>query len=230
MPSPETLSSNEEKDPRQRLLDAATELFADRSFKEVSIREICEKAGANVAAVNYYFRDKAGLYRELIEFMMIGWSAERERHAQLIEGKPPEEKLYLYIRWFVGNIMGERSDERESMFGKILSREMADPGPDFGLIVQKGMIPNWRRLMAIVAELAGLPVGSPLSVVCTQSTMGQCLAYASLRKLGKYFGHPEIKITPELLDSIARHITQFSLAGIKAVAANPQAGQDQTHG
>lgn len=232
MTESEAFSSNEEKDPRQRLLDAATELFAERPFKEVSIREICEKAGgANVAAVNYYFRDKAGLYRELIESMMVRWNAERERHAQLIAGKPPKEKLYLYVRWFLGNIMEERSDERELMFGRILSREFADPGPDFGVIVQKGMIPNWHRLMAIVVEVAGVPEGSQSALRCTQSVMGQCLTYGNMRKLGKYFGHPEIKITPELIDSAARHITEFSLAGIKAVTANnPQAGNEQTHG
>ncbi|MGH9345139.1 MAG: TetR/AcrR family transcriptional regulator [Terriglobia bacterium] len=210
--------SNHETDPRQRLLDAATELFAERAFKDVSIREICEKAGgANVASVNYYFRDKAGLYRELLESMLARWEAERERHAKLIEGKPPEEKLYLYVRWFIGNILEERADERDMLFGKILSREMADQTPEFGLVVEKGMVPNWRRLMAIVAEVAGLPEGSQPVLACTQSTMGQCLAYGSMRKLGKYFGHAEFQYTPEFIDSIARHITRFSLAGIRAV-------------
>lgn len=211
-------ASQNEIEPRQRLLDAATELFAERAFKDVSIREICEKAGsANVASVNYYFRDKAGLYRELLESMLARWEAERERHAKSLEGKPPEEKLYLYVRRFIGNILEERSDERDMLFGRILNREMADPGPDFGLIVQKGMIPNWMRLMTIVAEVAGLPEGSQPVIACTQSTMGQCLTYGSMRKLGKYFGHPEFQYTPEVIDSIARHITQFSLAGIRAI-------------
>lgn len=206
-------------DPRQRLLDAATELFAEKPFKDVSIREICERAGgANVASVNYYFRDKAGLYRELLESMLARWMAERERHEKLLEGKPPEEKLYLYIRWFIGNIMEERGDEREMLFGRILSREMADPGPDFGLVVQKGMVPNWHRLMNIVAEVGGLAKGSVALLGCTQSTMGQCLAFGSMRKLAKYFGPEPANYTPELIDSIARHVTQYSLAGIRAVA------------
>lgn len=210
--------SNHETDPRQRLLDAATELFAERAFKDVSIREICEKAGgANVASVNYYFRDKAGLYRELLESMLARWEAERERHAKLIEGKPPEEKLYLYVRWFIGNILEERADERDMLFGKILSREMADQTPEFGLVVEKGMVPNWKRLTAIISEVTGLPQGNKVAVNCTQSTMGQCLIYGSARKLSKHFGVPETYYTSEVIDGIARHITQFSLAGVRAV-------------
>lgn len=221
------LPSSNEVDPRQRLLDAATELFAEKPFKDVSIREICEKAGgANVASVNYYFRDKAGLYRELLESMLSRWTAERERHAQLLEGKPSEEKLYLYIRWFIGNIMEERADERDMLFGKIMSREMADPGPDFGLLVEKGMAPNWKRLMVIVSEVSGLPKESKALLGCTNSTMGQCLVFGSMRKLSKYFGPSDFKYTPEFIDAIARHVTKFSLAGIRAVAQEAQKEQE----
>jgi len=48
---------------RQRLMDAALELFADKGFAKTSIREIALAAHANVAAISYYFGDKAGLYR-----------------------------------------------------------------------------------------------------------------------------------------------------------------------
>lgn len=46
---------------RQRLLDAAEQLFLERGFQQTSTREITEAAGANLAAVNYYFRSKQDL-------------------------------------------------------------------------------------------------------------------------------------------------------------------------
>ena len=49
---------------RARLLKAAEQLFAERGFRKVTVREICHAAKANVAAVNYHFGDKLGLYRE----------------------------------------------------------------------------------------------------------------------------------------------------------------------
>src|SRR5271167_3458241 len=52
---------------RRRLLNVGAELFAEHGFNHVTVREICQAAGANVAAVNYHFRDKLGLYKEVVE-------------------------------------------------------------------------------------------------------------------------------------------------------------------
>ncbi len=48
---------------RQRLLHAGLRLFAQQGFAKTSTRELAEAAGVNVAAISYYFGDKAGLYR-----------------------------------------------------------------------------------------------------------------------------------------------------------------------
>ena len=52
---------------RQRLLQAAAEVFAARGFRQATVREICRRAQANLAAVNYHFRDKEGLYADVLE-------------------------------------------------------------------------------------------------------------------------------------------------------------------
>ena len=46
----------------KRLLEAAGEIFAHYGYRAATVRQICEKAGANLAAVNYHFGDKEGLY------------------------------------------------------------------------------------------------------------------------------------------------------------------------
>ena len=56
-----------DRETRQRLLDAASRLFAERGFKDVTVRDICRAARANVAAVNYHFGDKRGLYVQLLQ-------------------------------------------------------------------------------------------------------------------------------------------------------------------
>lgn len=208
-----------EHDTRQRLLDAAGRLFAERGFKEVSIREICNEAGgANVAAVNYHFRDKAGLYRELLEFMVARWIANREQLIETLQEKPVEEKLYLYLRSFLGNVLGEREDEKDVLFGRILRREMAEPTPEFKVVVEKGMRPNFQLLGKIIGEAMGLPQKDLAVLNCTMSTMGQCLAYESARRMSQYFLPPEVRFTPEVIDGIARQVWFFSLAGIRAMA------------
>jgi TetR/AcrR family transcriptional regulator, regulator of cefoperazone and chloramphenicol sensitivity len=213
-------NSSSDNETRQSLLNAAAALFAERGFTDVTVREICAKAGvANAAAVNYYFRDKAGLYRELLESLVARWVENREQYVAALGGKPPEEKLYLCLRWFLGNILGENEDEKEVLFGKILNREMVEPTPELSIVVEKGMRPNFKFLAEIIAEVLELPLDSPVVQSCTMSTMGQCLIYGSARKMAKYFISPAVQFTPEVIDRIAHQVASFSLAGMRATAA-----------
>jgi len=56
---------------RQRLLDAAREVFSQHSFQGATVREICRLADANVAAVNYHFGSKDGLLAEALNFSQL---------------------------------------------------------------------------------------------------------------------------------------------------------------
>src|SRR5687767_10607621 len=56
----------QDKETRERLLSTAERLFAERGLSKVTIREICKSARANVAAVNYHFNGKKGLYDEVV--------------------------------------------------------------------------------------------------------------------------------------------------------------------
>ncbi len=49
---------------RQRLIEAVGEVFAERGFRAATVRDICQRAQANVAAVNYYFGDKEHYIRQ----------------------------------------------------------------------------------------------------------------------------------------------------------------------
>lgn len=52
---------------KQKILNAATKLFANKGFDAVSVREICKDAGINLCMISYYFGGKKELYNAIID-------------------------------------------------------------------------------------------------------------------------------------------------------------------
>ncbi len=57
---------------RERLLNAATRLFAENGYRGASVRDICNLAGANPGAVSYHFGGKRQLYRSVLRRAAAG--------------------------------------------------------------------------------------------------------------------------------------------------------------
>jgi AcrR family transcriptional regulator len=201
---------------RQRIIDAAGELFAERGFDATTVRDICQAADANVAAVNYYFGDKQRLYVESVvrahrwlmaRVTLPSWSAET----------PGETKLADFIRTFVRRV---RSSPADTWHMRLIMREIAHPSAACAELVQSSIRPQFEILIAILREL--LPnetVAEKLRLIAF-SIIGQCLFYhfadPVIRNLlnGEEYANLEI-------DKLAGHITQFSL---KALGQNAVAG------
>src|SRR6516225_3507431 len=93
---------------QERLLEAAEQVFGEKGFKAASVREICKQAGANIAAVNYYFGDKERLYIEAVKYAHRG-CVEGMNFPQWRPETPPLEKLREFIRVMVTNMLTPRS-------------------------------------------------------------------------------------------------------------------------
>ena len=110
---------------REKLLEVAGPIFADLGYQATTIREICAGAGANVAAINYHFGDKLGLYTEVLQ--------QSVRAVQLIavqntldQNTPPEEILRALIRARLRSISG---DDLPDWHSRLLAHELAQPTP-----------------------------------------------------------------------------------------------------
>ncbi|MEP7384360.1 MAG: TetR family transcriptional regulator, partial [Gemmatimonadota bacterium] len=78
---------------RERLLQRATALFAERGFEKVTVRDIVAAAGANVAAVNYHFAGKLGLYTEVIHRAIALMQTARDETRNALTGSSAAERL-----------------------------------------------------------------------------------------------------------------------------------------
>ena len=197
---------------RSRLLKAGERLFADRGFKKVTVRDICRAAGANVAAVNYHFGDKLGLYREVLQSAIDAMRATNDAAREAGAGQPAEEQLRRYIVLFVHRLLGANRDTVH----KLINREMNDPTPALDALVEQGVRPRVEYLSGLIAEISGLAASDQRVLRCVASIQAQSLAYLPnpiAERLGLV-----LKPTKSHLDDVANHIAAFSLAGVRAVA------------
>src|SRR5262245_47439374 len=107
---------------RQRLLDAAGEVFAKHGFRDATIREICQKANANIAAVHYHFGDKEELYAAV--FSHARNCAVAHFDEVVPRAARPEEQLRVLVRAVLMRFFDEG---RPAWLGKLVAQEMIDP-------------------------------------------------------------------------------------------------------
>jgi AcrR family transcriptional regulator len=194
---------------RQRLLEAAGEVFAEHGFCDATIREICEKAKANVAAVNYHFGDKEELYRAVFDY------AQTCAVAQFTElgapGSPAEERLRVFVRAVLTRFFDEG---RPAWLGKLVAREMIEPTKALDALVNGQIRPNSERLRALVRELMGKEIDEQELWRCTFSIAAQWLFYFHCGQVVKRL-NPHQQFDPQELDRLADHITKFSVAALQ---------------
>lgn len=200
----------EDKTPeiRQRLLEAAGEVFAERGFREATIREICRRAKANVAAINYHFGQKEELYKAVFDYARA--YAPRFNEPALSAGSAEQR-----LRAIVHSLLERFYDGgRPAWLSKLIAREMTDPTNMLDGLVQYQLRPNFERLKAIVIELTGSQVDGESLRLCVFSIAAQWLYYFHCGHAIKRLS-PEQHFGPAEIQRLADHITKFTVRALK---------------
>lgn len=202
---------------REKLLEAAGRVFAERGYYKATIREICRQAGANVAAVNYTFGDKLGLYTEVLRHSVRAPEVSRLT-AALDAATSPEELLrnVIYVR--LQSLCGGK---RPDWGFRIMMHEFSQPTPAMARVIDEGMRPIYKRVLKAVGEILGLPPEDEKTRLCNNSIIGQVLFYTFSQPVLSRL-QPELKMTPQQLKRIAAHISEFSLASLREMSRRKQ--------
>ena len=205
--------ASEHPETRQRLLDTAGEVFAEQGFRNATVRNICRRADANVAAVNYHFGGKEGLYLEVLRFAHGCAFAKYPPGMGLEPGAPPKQRLHAFVRSFLLRVLDKG---QPAWHGKLMVREIADPTGALDTIVRDGIRPHFAMLKGVVSDLLGPKLADDPERVryAAWSIVGQCLFYFVGQPVILRL-HPAQGLGPQDVDAIARHITDFSLAALK---------------
>jgi TetR/AcrR family transcriptional regulator, regulator of cefoperazone and chloramphenicol sensitivity len=204
---------------REKLIEAAGTVFAERGYRAATIREICRRARANVAAVNYTFGDKMGLYTEVLRHSVRA-ARTAAMAAALDASRTPEDVIRGVIR---ARLMSLCQESQPDWYIRLVMHEFSHPTAAMGRVVDEGMRPIYDRVRKAVSDIIGLPPDHETTLLSVNSIVGQILFYTFSRPVLARL-QPELKLTPAKLDRIADHIADFSLSYLKKV------GHGKSHG
>ncbi|MCP4450786.1 MAG: helix-turn-helix transcriptional regulator [Planctomycetes bacterium] len=202
-------------DTCERLLEVASRVFAEKGYQGTTIAQVCKAARANVAAVNYHFGSKDGLYAKV-------WRRALDRSLEVypLDGgsstdASAEEKLKALISSHVHRVLDQGALGEA---GQILLMEMANPTEAIQDEFVEAVGPLVNHTYGIIRELVG-PEATDVKIhFCAMSVVHQCFAFSHRRC--KHANHPfavNVANMEDFVDQLADHIYEFSLAGIAGV-------------
>jgi AcrR family transcriptional regulator len=199
---------------RTALLAAAGAVFAEHGFRDATVRDICERAGANVAAVNYHFGDKERLYREVLRHAM----AEAHSRHPFDGGLPAGASAEARLRAFVHSLLSRLFDTgTQAWLGRLMAKEMIDPSSALDVLMTDRIAPMVEHLGAIIRDLLPPAVAEDTVWLTGFSIVSQCLFYNHCRSVVSRL-RPRQLSDADAVERLTDHITRFSLAGIRSLA------------
>ena len=136
---------------RAKIIAAAGQLFAEKGFNAVSVREIARLAETQISALNYHFRGKETLYREVLFAACKQSSFTQEDQDQLLR-LAPKDALYLIISEAIKEYKNKSANNWQNA---LLARESLEAGTVFTDVAKVYLKPQADFVAKIVASVVG---------------------------------------------------------------------------
>ncbi len=208
------------QDPtKSRLLEGAGEEFAEKGFELARVRAICDRAGANLAAINYHFGDKEHLYVEVLrEAHRCGLDPDEQRFDPRLSSA---ERLRAFIHHFLDRVLA--MNRPEDWQHRLMLREMLSPTPFSEVLVREMIRPRFDFMKGLMREICPEADDRRLHALVF-SVIGQCLHYKMARRVTERLVGEEGYRALDL-DYLTDHITAFCLAALGMGPPLNQAGE-----
>jgi AcrR family transcriptional regulator len=207
---------------RARIIEAAGPIFAEKGFRDATVREICEAAGVGLASVNYHFRDKQHLYARVVEAAFDDMARLRPPLTDWPPGTPPEVRLKEWIERLANHVL---ADVKDSWQDRLLAREIQEPTPACDDVLRQRIDLELAPLDAILVDVLPAGAGADERRLLAFSIIGQILIYDTHRVLVRLlYGAPERKSGVPDAAAVSRYVQRVSLA---ALGRAPHIGRSQ---
>jgi AcrR family transcriptional regulator len=200
---------------REQLLETAGQVFSEKGYAGATGKEICERSGANAAAVVYHFGGMENLYKEVIHEARRQLAPSEALAVAVARETDPKSKLTAFIGLLAGRLAGPLSS---TWAIRLISREMISPTPIFDEIRNKEMRGRAAILCGIVSELTQLPEDHPAVARACINIMAPfgVMLLITPQRIERAF--PVLSFGPEGMDELTHHMVEFALGGLEAIA------------
>ena len=208
------------REARLRLITAASEEFALHGYANARVRNIVDLARVNLAAVNYYFGGKQGLYRATLGFLTT-------RPATRVppidrRGRTPEQLLQRRVYRLLDRFV---VDSQGSTLGRILAHEAMNPTQHLENVIAESLRPELERIQEILTAIAG-PGREDEVRNAAIGVLGQCLLY-QFAQPALAIVYPCLPAGKELCLQASKQIAHFTVAGIRTLADERSQGPEE---
>lgn len=194
---------------RARLLEAAGQLFSQQGFAETTGKAIAQRAGADLASINYHFGSRNGLYQAVL----------LEAHRQILDlqdlqriaasGLSAQQRLHALLTGLV-----ERAQQPEAWAPRVLARELMAPSSHLQVLLDEAVPPKIVAIAQILSEISGIPTDDPALLRCLLSVAAPCMM---LIVIGHDLPGPLQPVMRSPSQPLVAHLHSFAIAGLEAV-------------
>ncbi len=215
---------------RQRIIEAALQLFGERGFDGASTRDIANAAGVNAPALQYYFENKAGVYQACAEYVAEDMQQRfepplRQAAALMRQDAGTAELIEAYLAIYdvaLNSLLLQTQAPSSVLF---MARELAsgEDGAISRMLHQRLKQPLRKTSLALVARISGTPTGAAVTRIRTLMLRSHLMLFRFDQQTTlSVLGWKEINAArAELIRQTIRATTRTLLESWSAAAAKP---------
>ena len=194
---------------RDRILKTAVKLFAERGYEATSIRTLAAKAHVNQAAINYHFKTKDGLYREVLRDAIHALTEDQLSHAQETQAMPRERALGEFVRQQLRPLSARDDVTR---YIHILNWEAVQPTEVYRKLVSEEAAPFLGFAVDLMRRFMPEADQGTLTMAAVW-LVGQCTVFIRYRE---QLAMPPVslKLNEPAVDRLSALISGWALAGL----------------
>ena len=194
---------------KSKILEAAGQLIAQNGFAQTTNKEIAKLAEVDLAAINYHFAGRDGLYSAVLAEAHTHYINEQQLLALVDSPLPPTQKLETFFATLVSKLV-----EKDVWHSKVFIRELLSPTSHLQAFMQSDGARKFQAVRKIISQVSGLDENHPALLPCVLNVVAPCMM---LLIVGSNLPAPIQDISKMNAQQLVKHLMTFSLAGLEAI-------------